>query len=96
VLGMIEINLLPQEYRIQERTPLGLFLTIVIGISVVGAIGVYEIGLRKELATQQSKNQDLTLKRDETKKEREKVEALERVIKSAEKRQNTIIEISQS
>lgn len=93
---MIEINLLPPEYRVQERTPLGLFLTIVIGISVVGAIGVYEIGLRKELANKQQRNAELTAEAERTRIEKEKVEAIEREIKIAEKRQNTIIAISQS
>ena len=50
MLAMIEINLLPQEYRVQERTPLGLILTIVLGMLTVGAIGIYGIDLKNQLA----------------------------------------------
>ena len=46
MLAMIEINLLPPEYRVQERTPLGLILTIVLGMLTVGAIGIYGIDLK--------------------------------------------------
>jgi Tfp pilus assembly protein PilN len=96
MLGMIEINLLPQEYRVQERTPLGLFLTIVVGICAVGAIGVYEINLKKELAAKQLENQRLTAEKERTDKEKEAVVKLEAEIATAKKRQETIIEISQS
>jgi len=96
MLGMIEINLLPQEYRVQERTPLGLFLTIIVGICTVGAIGVYEINLKKELAAKQLENQRLHAEADRTDKEKEAVVKLEREIDVARKRQETIIEISQS
>lgn len=96
MLGMIEINLLPQEYRVQERTPLGLFLTIVVGICTVGAIGVYEINLKKELAAKQLENQRLTAEQERTAKEKEAVVKLEKEIEIAKKRQETIIEISQS
>jgi Tfp pilus assembly protein PilN len=93
---LIEINLLPLEYRVQERTPLGLFLTIIAGICVVGAIGVYELDLRKKLSNAQADNERLTKERDTWKAEKEKVDALRERIKKAELRQNTIIEISQS
>jgi len=96
MLGMIEINLLPQEYRIQERTPLGLFLTIVVGICTVGAIGVYEINLKKELAAKQLENTRLTAEEQRTAKEKAAVVELENKIQVAKKRQETIIEISQS
>ncbi len=96
MLGMIEINLLPQEYRVQERTPLGLFLTIVVGICTVGAIGVYEINLKKELANKEQERTRLTAEAERTAKEKEAVVKLEQEIQVAKKRQETIIEISQS
>jgi len=93
---MIEINLLPQEYRVQERTPLGLFLTIVVGICTVGAIGVYEINLKKELAAKELEKGRLQQEKERTDKEKENVIKLEKEIDIAKKRQETIIEISQS
>ena len=96
MLGMIEINLLPPEYRIQERTPLGLFVTIVVGICVVGGVGMYNLNLRNELQTKQARNRDLTIDRDKKKIEKEKVDKLKAEIAIAEKRQNTIIDISES
>lgn len=96
MLGMIEINLLPQEYRVQERTPLGLFLTIVVGICTVGAIGVVEINLKKELANKELQRTELQREKAETDKKKEEVMKLEKEIEIAKKRQETIIEISQS
>jgi hypothetical protein len=96
MLGMIEINLLPQEYRVQERTPLGLFLTIVVGICTVGAIGVYEINLKKELAAKELQKTELLREKADTDKKKEEVIKLEKEIEVAKKRQETIIEISQS
>jgi hypothetical protein len=96
MLGMIEINLLPQEYRVQERTPLGLFLTIVVGICTVGAIGVYEINLKKELAAKELQKTELLREKAETDTKKEEVVKLEKEIETAKKRQETIIEISQS
>jgi Tfp pilus assembly protein PilN len=96
MLGMIEINLLPQEYRVQERTPLVLFLTIVVGICTVGAIGVVQINLNKELAQKQLQRADLEREKAETDKKKEEVQKLEKEIDVAKKRQETIIEISQS
>jgi len=93
---MIEINLLPQEYRVQERTPLGLFLTVVVGICTVGAIGVYEIRLKKDLADKQNENVTLKAEQEKTAKDKADVIKLEKDIEVARKRQETIIEISQS
>jgi len=93
---MIEINLLPQEYRVQERTPLGLFLTVVVGICTVGAIGVYEIRLKKDLADKQNENMGLKAEQEKTAKDKADVVKLENDITVARKRQETIIEISQS
>jgi len=93
---MIEINLLPQEYRVQDRTPLGLLLTVVVGLCAVGAISIYWIDRKKELAAVENKNARLTEMRDTTAKERQAVEKLKKEIETAKKRQETIIEISQS
>jgi Tfp pilus assembly protein PilN len=96
VLAMIEINLLPQEYRVQERTPLGLILTIVLGMLTVGAIGIYGIDLKNQLASETAKNISLTQERDKLKLEVDKIEKLKKDIQTAQKRQDAIINISQS
>jgi len=96
MLGMIEINLLPQEYRVQERTPLGLILTIVLGMLTVGAVGIYGIDLKNQLSAETAKNVQLSAERDKLKLEAEKIDALHKAIDTAQKRQNAIISISQS
>jgi len=96
MLGMIEINLLPQEYRVQERTPLGLFLTIVVGICTVGAVGVYEMKLQGDLAEKTKQKTDLTNQKTEWDAKKAATVELEKKIETAKKRQETIIQISQS
>jgi len=93
---MIEINLLPQEYRVQERTPLGLFLTVVIGICAVGAAGVYDIRLNKDLTNAQEQNAKLKDEQQKSAARKAEVQKLEKEIEIKKKRQETIIEISQS
>jgi Tfp pilus assembly protein PilN len=93
---MIEINLLPQEYRVQERTPLGLILTIVLGMLTVGAIGIYGIDLKNQLSAETARNLSLTAERDKLKIEADKIDKLKKDIATAQKRQDAIIQISQS
>lgn len=93
---MIEINLLPQEYRVQEKTPLGLFLAVIVGICVNGAIFTYQLSLKNELTKQQQKNTLLKQEKERTDEEVAKVRKLEQEIAVAKRRQETIIEISQS
>jgi len=93
---MIEINLLPQEFRVQERTPLGLILTIVLGMLTVGAVGIYGIDLKNQLSKATEENGRLTKERDERKADADAVGKLKKDIETARKRQDTIINISQS
>jgi Tfp pilus assembly protein PilN len=93
---MIEINLLPQEYRVQEKTPLGLFLAIIVGICVNGAIFTYQLSLKNDLAKAQQRNAQLVQEKERTDQEVAKVKKLEQEIGIAKRRQETIIEISQS
>jgi len=96
MLGMIEINLLPQEYRVQERTPMGFILTVVIGICVVGGIVIYGFSLRQQLAEATDNNGRLQEREKKAKEIEAKVDKADAEIKNAQKRQNTIIEISQT
>jgi Tfp pilus assembly protein PilN len=96
MLGMIEINLLPPEFRVPDRTPIGMFLAIIVGICVVGGIGVYELNLSSELTQKERLNGELTTKREQAKAEKEKVDKLRVELTKAKKRQGAIVEISQS
>ena len=54
MLGMIEINLLPPEYRAPEGTNLPLIAALAIGVLVVGFTGLYGMNLSNELAQVES------------------------------------------
>ena len=62
---MIEVNLLPQEYRRPERTPLPRFIVILIGVALVASLGSFLtkklIDVRNEKNTQQELEQRLGL-----------------------------------
>ncbi len=96
MLGMIEINLLPQEYRVQERTPMGFILTVVIGICVFGSIVIYGFNLRNQLSAEVDRNRELTQKKADAQAIADKVDKTQQEIDKAKKRLNTIIEISQT
>jgi hypothetical protein len=96
MLGMIEINLLPPEFRIQERTPLGLFLTVVVGICLVGSGVIYGINLNGDLRRQNDEKTRLEADKTRWLAERDRVTALNTKIATARRRQETIIEISQT
>lgn len=96
MLGMIEINLLPPEYRVQERTPLGLFLTIVAGICVVGGLCLWGIQVNKELNSGREEKERLLKEKEKWEARKKEAEDLKAQIDTAKKRQGTIIEISQS
>jgi hypothetical protein len=96
MLGMIEINLLPQEYRVQERTPLGLLLTVVVGFLIVGGVVIYGLELKNQLTKATSENASLTTKKEAADKDVARLDALNAEIKNAQRRQTAIIDISQS
>jgi hypothetical protein len=93
---MIEINLLPPEFRVQERTPLGLFLTIVAGVCVVCTIGIYGIQLSQDLRVEQDVNMQKTQEKERWLQKKKEVDDLREQISIAQKRQETIINISQT
>lgn len=93
---MIEINLLPPEFRVQERTPLGLFLTIVAGVCVVCSIGIYGIQLSQDLRNEDDLHTQKTSEKERWEQKKKEVDDLRDQIATAQKRQETIINISQT
>ncbi|MDC3378916.1 hypothetical protein OAX78_01360 [Planctomycetota bacterium] len=93
---MIEVNLLPPEYRPREKTPLPLFVTVVLGITLVGAIFIYEINLNSKLAQLTDREAQLVSDTAEVQVQVDKVKELDAEIKTLEVRQKSIISISQS
>jgi len=96
VLAMIEINLLPSEYRPRDSTNLPLIGTLAVGIFAVGAIIIYGMQLNGELNRAKQRNETLTADRNAVKKRADEVDRKQREIDAAKIRQQTIIEISQS
>lgn len=93
---MIQINLLPEEYRRADATPLPMFLTIIVGVITVGFLLAWWLILSHSLRNVQIKNDELISLRDKWKKEAEEVDRISKEIQAFEKRQETIINISKS
>ena len=96
MLALVQINLLPLEYRVQARTPLGPVLATALGLLSVAAIGLYGIDLRSQLATETARHVALTAECERLRSEVENVEKLKRELDAARRRQDAIIAISQS
>lgn len=96
MLGMIEINLLPAEFRPREKTNLPLMVTVAAGVLVVGGIIFYGINKNNELAGLKSDYDRLEEKSNRLKERVKAVSGLENRIAQQKARQDTIIEISQS
>ncbi|MBL4844184.1 MAG: hypothetical protein JKY65_01550 [Planctomycetes bacterium] len=96
MLAMIEINLLPEEFRPREKTNLGLIGTVAVGLIVSGATLMISLDVKSDLSTKsnqlQQKEQDLKDKKVLVKE----IKELEAEIAQKKNRQNTIIKISQS
>ena len=96
MLAMIEINLLPPEYRPREKTNVPLMFTVAAGILLVGAIILYGIGLNRELGELSGNYVEFKKDKSGLEDEVKKVKTLRNKIARQKARQQTIIEISQS
>jgi Tfp pilus assembly protein PilN len=96
VLAMIEVNLLPPEYRPRESTNVSLMVTLIGGLAVLGGLVLWWLSLNSKLDELTLANETLTRKRDDLKVEEAKVDKLKEEIARQKARQETIIEISQS
>jgi Tfp pilus assembly protein PilN len=93
---MIEINLLPGEYRPREKTNVPLMVTVAVGMLVVGFIIMWGIGLNRELGALTTEHSDLQKAKTSLEDDVKKVKALKSKIARQKARQDTIIQISQS
>lgn len=96
MLAMIEINLLPQEYRPRDSTNVPLMLTILGGVVVVCGLFFYWMSVEAEVRELVRVNEELTQKKADLENEAKKVDKLKEDIERQKSRQETIIEISQS
>ncbi|RMG11437.1 MAG: hypothetical protein D6731_15565 [Planctomycetota bacterium] len=96
MLAMIEINLLPPEYRPGDKTSLPLLLTIAVGMVVVGSITLWGLDLNRQLGKLKSEASDLQKEKASLEADVQKVKQIERKIARQRARQDTIIAISQS
>lgn len=96
MLAMIEINLLPQEYRPRDSTNVPLMLTILGGVVVVCGLFFYWMSVEAEVRELVRVNEELAAKKANLENEAKKVDKLKEDIERQKSRQETIIEISQS
>lgn len=96
MLAMIEINLLPQEYRVGDRTNLPLIATLFVGLVVVGGLLLWLAKLNSQVTDAQATVEELTEREKDLKIEADKVKKIEEEIKRQKTRQDTIVDISTS
>jgi hypothetical protein len=91
---MIEINLLPEEYRRPDGTPIPMVLTIVIGVIVVGSLGAASLKLLSARQNFRSIRDDKIQLRDSWRVKAQEIDKIVKDINKYKKRQQTIINIS--
>lgn len=96
MLAMIEINLLPEEFRPPEKTNVGLIGTVAVGLLISGAALMISLDTKSELNTLKTKVQERQATLVDKKAQVKEIKALEAEIAQKKERQNTIIQISQS
>lgn len=96
MLAMIEINLLPEEFRPPEKTNVGLIGTVAVGLLVSGAALMISLDTKSELTKKRNEVQQAEQTLADKKAQVKEIKALEAEIAQKKERQNTIIKISQS
>lgn len=96
MLAMIEINLLPQEYRPRDSTNVPLMLTALGGIVLVCGLMFSLVSIQNDVRDLEHKVSDLGKRKADLELEAKRVDALKEEIERQKSRQETIIEISQS
>jgi Tfp pilus assembly protein PilN len=96
VLAMIEINLLPQEYRPRDSHNVPLLLTVLGGIVLVCGLFFTWMKLENEVRDLERTNADLTKRKADLERDAKTIDKLKEEIDRQKSRQETIIEISQS
>lgn len=93
---MIEINLLPPQYRTVERTPLPIFLGLIGGIVLVAVTGLYLVALTTKTQTLDNEKVRLVGVRDVKAKEVEEIRKIERELQESQGRIDTVLGIAES
>jgi Tfp pilus assembly protein PilN len=93
---MIEINLLPPQYRTVERTPLPIFLGLIGGIVLVAVTGLYLVALTTKTQTLQNEQLRLVAIREAKAKEVEDIRKIERELQESQGRIDTVLGIAES
>lgn len=96
MLAMIEVNLLPVEYRPPEKTNFPLVVTIAAGVLVFMGVVVWGLGVNADLAAARSDRDKLTEQATALEAEAKQVRDLKSQVDRAKTRQDTIIQISQT
>lgn len=96
MLAMIEINLLPEEFRPREKTNVGLIGTVAVGLVVSGAALMISLNTKATLAVKRGDVEAATTLLKDKQAQVKEIKALEAEIAQKKDRQNTIIQISQS
>jgi len=93
---MIEINLLPPQYRTVERTPLPVFLGLIAALVVLAGAGGFYMKLYNDGRKLKEKRDQLTSIRDSKAKEVEEIKRIEKEIAESQGRIDTVLGIAES
>lgn len=93
---MIEINLLPPQFRTVERTPLPIFLGLIGGIVIVAGMLGFLAKLSSDGRKLDEKKQLLTGMRDAKAKEVEEIRKIEKELQESQGRIDTVLNIAES
>lgn len=96
MLGMIEVNLLPAEYRAPEGGGTGFLVTVIAGFAVCLVLFMFLRDQQRQLSDLTFEGERLGREKADLEVEAKKVDRLQEEILEQKARQDTIIEISQS
>ena len=96
MLAMIEINLLPPEYRPREKTNLPVLAAMAVGMLLAGAAGMTAFKLSGEVSTLEGQKKEREGQKAELEVKAREVDKLTTEIQRQKSRQDMIIGISQS
>ncbi|GIW72883.1 MAG: hypothetical protein KatS3mg102_2425 [Planctomycetota bacterium] len=96
MLGMIEINLLPPQYRTVERTPRPVFFSLLAAIVLIGGVFSLLVVQVGEAARLQERKDELELIRTARREEAQKVDQLNQRIREGRARVDTMLKVAEA
>lgn len=93
---MIEINLLPPQYRTVERTPLPIFVGVIGSVVALLGLLTYLLLLMNETEKLNTEVAGLRLKKDQKEKEVADIRKIENEVKESQGRVDTVLSIAES